>query len=124
MVENFTGSAGLELTVLVKLTAEELSKNWNALNCVGLWKSLRRLIFENPYLKYFVHRGCGFYFLQNNKNTTIINAGKEVSNFNKTMDSDLYDEFGNYIGPDLSDPESEEEEYEEPDVSWTVFRHK
>lgn len=33
------------------------------------------------------------------------------------MDSDLYDEFGNYIGPDLSDPESDEEEYEEPDVS-------
>lgn len=32
------------------------------------------------------------------------------------MDSDLYDEFGNYIGPDLSDPESEDE-YEEPDVS-------
>jgi 116 kDa U5 small nuclear ribonucleoprotein component N-terminus len=27
------------------------------------------------------------------------------------MDSDLYDEFGNYIGPDL-ESESEEEEYE------------
>lgn len=33
------------------------------------------------------------------------------------MDSDLYDEFGNYIGPDL-ESESEEEEYEpENDVS-------
>lgn len=38
------------------------------------------------------------------------------------MDSDLYDEFGNYIGPDLSDPESDEEEYEEPDVSFADFR--
>lgn len=29
------------------------------------------------------------------------------------MDADLYDEFGNYIGPDLaSDEESEEEEWE------------
>lgn len=31
------------------------------------------------------------------------------------MDSDLYDEFGNYIGPDL-ESDSEEEEFEEPDV--------
>lgn len=30
------------------------------------------------------------------------------------MDSDLYDEFGNYIGPDL-ESDSEEDEYEEPD---------
>jgi hypothetical protein len=30
------------------------------------------------------------------------------------MDSDLYDEFGNYIGPDL-ESESDEEEFEEPD---------
>ena len=27
-----------------------------------------------------------------------------------TMDGDLYDEFGNYIGPDLESDESEEEE--------------
>lgn len=34
------------------------------------------------------------------------------------MDSDLYDEFGNYIGPDL-ESESEEDEYEpEIDVSF------
>ncbi|KAG5673773.1 hypothetical protein PVAND_003793 [Polypedilum vanderplanki] len=31
------------------------------------------------------------------------------------MDSDLYDEFGNYIGPDL-ESDSEEEEYDEQDV--------
>lgn len=30
------------------------------------------------------------------------------------MDADLYDEFGNYIGPDL-ESESEEEEFEEQD---------
>lgn len=39
------------------------------------------------------------------------------------MDSDLYDEFGNYIGPDL-ESESEEEEFEEQeqDVSFEKFR--
>lgn len=31
------------------------------------------------------------------------------------MDADLYDEFGNYIGPDL-ESDSEEEEFDEPDV--------
>lgn len=31
------------------------------------------------------------------------------------MDSDLYDEFGNYIGPDL-ESDSEEEEFDEPDI--------
>lgn len=31
------------------------------------------------------------------------------------MDSDLYDEFGNYIGPDL-ESDSEEEEFEEPEI--------
>jgi hypothetical protein len=30
------------------------------------------------------------------------------------MDSDLYDEFGNYIGPDLQS-DSEEEEFDEPE---------
>ena len=30
------------------------------------------------------------------------------------MDADLYDEFGNYIGPDL-ESESEEEDFEEQD---------
>jgi len=35
----------------------------------------------------------------------------------KTMDSDLYDEFGNYIGPDLdSDEEDEQSIYGQPDV--------
>lgn len=33
------------------------------------------------------------------------------------MDSEqLYDEFGNYIGPDLGDSDSEEEEFEDQDV--------
>jgi 116 kDa U5 small nuclear ribonucleoprotein component N-terminus len=36
------------------------------------------------------------------------------------MDSDLYDEFGNYIGPDL-ESDSEEEEYEEPDIDVSCF---
>jgi hypothetical protein len=38
------------------------------------------------------------------------------------MDADLYDEFGNYIGPDL-ESESEEEEFEEQDqdVSLMIF---
>jgi len=31
------------------------------------------------------------------------------------MDSDLYDEFGNYIGPDL-ESDSEEEEFDEPEI--------
>lgn len=39
------------------------------------------------------------------------------------MDSDLYDEFGNYIGPDLDSSEDEEEDFEEPeiDVSREIF---
>lgn len=36
------------------------------------------------------------------------------------MDSDLYDEFGNYIGPDL-ESESEEEEFEEPEIDVSLF---
>lgn len=38
------------------------------------------------------------------------------------MDADLYDEFGNYIGPDL-ESESEEEDFEEQDqdVSLKIF---
>jgi U5 small nuclear ribonucleoprotein component len=35
------------------------------------------------------------------------------------MDSDLYDEFGNYIGPDL-ESDSEEEEYEEQDADVSI----
>lgn len=35
------------------------------------------------------------------------------------MDSDLYDEFGNYIGPDL-ESDSEEEEFEEPEIDVSV----
>lgn len=31
------------------------------------------------------------------------------------MDADLYDEFGNYIGPDLESDEDEEEEDDYPD---------
>lgn len=35
----------------------------------------------------------------------------------KTMDSDLYDEFGNYIGPDLdSDEDDDQSLYGQPDV--------
>ena len=36
---------------------------------------------------------------------------------------DLYDEFGNYIGPELESEESEaeEEEEEEREVSWCAF---
>jgi U5 small nuclear ribonucleoprotein component len=36
------------------------------------------------------------------------------------MDSDLYDEFGNYIGPDL-ESDSEEEEYEEQDADVSIL---
>lgn len=36
------------------------------------------------------------------------------------MDSDLYDEFGNYIGPDL-ESDSEEEEFEEPEIDVKYF---
>ena len=32
------------------------------------------------------------------------------------MDGDLYDEFGNYIGPELESDESEDEETREQDV--------
>lgn len=32
------------------------------------------------------------------------------------MDADLYDEFGNYIGPDLDSEESEEEIYQEQEI--------
>lgn len=31
------------------------------------------------------------------------------------MDTDLYDEFGNYIGPELDSDDDEEEEQEQPD---------
>lgn len=39
------------------------------------------------------------------------------------MDSDLYDEFGNYIGPDLDSSDDEEEDFDEPeiDVSGKMF---
>ena len=36
------------------------------------------------------------------------------------MDSDLYDEFGNYIGPDVDDIDSDEEE-EEGDSFSNIF---
>jgi hypothetical protein len=38
------------------------------------------------------------------------------------MDSDLYDEFGNYIGPDL-ESESEEEDYEEPENDVSFYNY-
>jgi len=45
------------------------------------------------------------------------------------MDGDLYDEFGNYIGPDLDSEEEEEEEQPEDDqddvmatVSFKLFK--
>lgn len=31
------------------------------------------------------------------------------------MDADLYDEFGNYVGPELDSDDEEEEEREQPD---------
>jgi hypothetical protein len=35
-------------------------------------------------------------------------------NFNEKMDEELYDEFGNYVGPEMNDSdESSEEEHEE-----------
>lgn len=38
------------------------------------------------------------------------------------MDSDLYDEFGNYIGPDL-ESDSEEEEFDEPEIDVSFNKH-
>ena len=40
------------------------------------------------------------------------------------MDGDLYDEFGNYIGPDLeSDDSSVEDDTEEPELEDEVTTH-
>ena len=39
----------------------------------------------------------------------------QTSSSRATMDGDLYDEFGNYIGPELESDESEEEHDEEQD---------
>jgi U5 small nuclear ribonucleoprotein component len=37
------------------------------------------------------------------------------------MDGDLYDEFGNYVGPDLDSDEEEEEVQQEDDQDFDVI---
>ena len=40
------------------------------------------------------------------------------------MDGDLYDEFGNYVGPELESESEEEEEYEVEGRELDVYRER